>query len=221
MSAASLLIIGASGHGREVAAAARAAVAADPSWGAVCGFVDEAPALVGTMIGSLEVFAAPADAKRPASAALLGVGYPETKARILRRFLSEIADWPTLVHPHALLGERVSIDRGVFIQAGCVLTCDVQISEFATVNCGVTINHDVRVGRLATLSPGVHVGGNVTVGEGAFVGIGASIKQGVSIGAWSVVGAGAAIVEDVPDNAVVVGVPGRVSKTRKQGWQLE
>jgi sugar O-acyltransferase (sialic acid O-acetyltransferase NeuD family) len=204
-----------------VAAVARVAIDADPTWGVIRGFVDEAPELVGTTVGSLEVFAAPGDAGLDASGALLGVGYPEIKARIIRRFLTQVADWPTLIHPHALIGDRISINRGCFIQAGCVLTCDIELSDFVTVNCGATINHDVRVGSLATLSPGVHIGGHVTIGEGAFVGIGASVKQGVTLGEWSVVGAGAAIIEDVPSNAVVGGVPGRVIKTRKQGWHLE
>lgn len=221
MTSIPLLIIGASGHGREVAAAAREAVTADPAWGLVRAFVDEAAELRGTRVGSLEVFGTPSDASPDRSRALLGVGYPETKARVIRRFLTEIADWPTLVHPRASIGDRISIERGCFIQAGCVLTCDVEISEFVTVSCGTTINHDVRVGRLATLSPGVHIGGNVTIGEGAFVGIGASVKQGVTLGDWSIVGAGAAIIEDVPANSVVAGVPGRVIETRKRGWHLE
>ena len=60
----------------------------------------------------------------------------------------------------------------------------------------------------------------MTVGEGAFVGTGATVLEKICIGAWSVVGAGAVITRDVPPNSTVVGVPGRVIKTRGDGWQF-
>jgi acetyltransferase EpsM len=62
----------------------------------------------------------------------------------------------------------------------------------------------------AHISPGAHLAGNVTVQEGAHVGIGASIIQGITIGKWATIGAGTVIIQDVPDYAVVVGIPGKV-----------
>ena len=51
--------------------------------------------------------------------------------------------------------------------------------------------------------------------EGAHVGIGATVKQDITIGKWSVVGAGAVVVNNVPDNAVVVGNPARILNKKK------
>lgn len=55
---------------------------------------------------------------------------------------------------------------------------------------------------------------SVAVGFGADVGMNASILPGVSIGANAIVGAGAVVTQDVPEYAIVAGVPARVLRSR-------
>ncbi len=57
----------------------------------------------------------------------------------------------------------------------------------------------------------------VVVGFGADIGMNASILPGVRIGAHSIVGAGAVVTHDVPDYAIVAGVPARVVRDRRAG----
>jgi acetyltransferase-like isoleucine patch superfamily enzyme len=56
----------------------------------------------------------------------------------------------------------------------------------------------------------------VTVGVGADIGMNASILPGVHIGAHAIVGAGAVVTHDVPDYAIVAGVPARVVRDRRE-----
>jgi acetyltransferase-like isoleucine patch superfamily enzyme len=55
----------------------------------------------------------------------------------------------------------------------------------------------------------------VVIGYGADIGTNATILPGVHVGAHSIVGAGAVVTVDVPEYAVVAGVPARVTRYRK------
>ncbi|HEX8694183.1 MAG TPA: acetyltransferase [Longimicrobium sp.] len=220
MSVEPLVIYGAGGHGREVAALLADLNAAAPRW-EVLGFLDDG-APPGTPRGDLTVLGGidwlDGSGVRPHVA--LGVGAPALKRRLVERLRGRVAGFPALVHPGVALHPSVRLGEGALVTAGCVLTVDLEVGAFTTLNRLCTVSHDCRVGDYATLAPGVLLAGAVRVGEGADLGIGCSVIQGVAIGAWSVVGAGAAVVRDLPPDCTAVGVPARPIKHRPAGWHL-
>ncbi|HEV1034271.1 TPA: transferase, partial [Streptococcus pneumoniae] len=56
--------------------------------------------------------------------------------------------------------------------------------------------------------------GNVKIDDNVFIGAGATIRDAVSIGFGAIIGAGATVIHNVPENAVVVGTPGKIIKYR-------
>jgi carbonic anhydrase/acetyltransferase-like protein (isoleucine patch superfamily) len=93
--------------------------------------------------------------------------------------------------------EPITIGDRTNIQDGCVLHTDEGFP--LTVGAGVTVGH------LAMLH-------GCTIGDGCLIGIGAVILNGARIGSNCIVGAKALIGEGkvIPDDSVVLGVPGRV-----------
>jgi acetyltransferase-like isoleucine patch superfamily enzyme len=60
------------------------------------------------------------------------------------------------------------------------------------------------------------MGSSIHAGELTIVGIGASIATGVRVGRSAIISIGSSVVKDVPDYAVIEGVPGRVVGKRKR-----
>jgi len=122
------------------------------------------------------------------------------------RFVSHVSRFATgiEIHPAAKMGRGVFIDHGMGIVIG----------ETAEIGNNVSLLQGVTLGGTSTKREKRHptLRDNVTVGSGAKI-IGA-----ITIGENSRVGAGSVVVRDVPPNAVVVGVPGRV--TFKDGQRV-
>ncbi|HIZ34864.1 MAG TPA: serine O-acetyltransferase [Candidatus Ruania gallistercoris] len=117
--------------------------------------------------------------------------------RLPARVLSQLARALTGVeiHPGAVLGRRFFIDHGM----------GVVIGETAVVGDDVLMFHTSTLGG-RSMSKGKR---HPTLGDRVVIGAGAKVLGPITIGSDVQVGANAVVVKDVPDGAVVVGVPGR------------
>lgn len=122
-------------------------------------------------------------------------------------------NFQVLIRPYSRVSPlEVIIGKGSVVMVGAIINPFVRIGEQCIINSGVIVEHDCKIGNFVHICPGANLAGGVEVGEGTMIGIGAVIIQGVKIGKWAVIGAGAVIVNDIPDYAMVVGVPGKIIK---------
>ena len=101
------------------------------------------------------------------------------------------------IHPAAVLGPGLFIDHGM----------GVVIGETAEVGANVSILQGVTLGGTSVKREKRHP----TIGDNVSIGAGAKVIGGFTIGAGSRIGAGSVVVREVPENCVVVGVPGRIT----------
>lgn len=123
---------------------------------------------------------------------------------LLPRLLSQISRFFTgiEIHPGARIGRRFFIDHGM----------------------GVVIGETTEIGDDVLLYQGVTLGGtgkekgkrHPTLGDGVVVGTGAKVLGNIRIGDHVKIGAGSVVVRPVPDDATVVGVPGRIVRSHGQ-----
>ena len=133
---------------------------------------------------------------------------------------------PDLVNLYGCtIGDQTKIGAFVEIQKGAMVGNLCKISSHAFICEGVTIEDEVFIGHgvmfINDRYPRATTDGQlqteadwevipVLVKRGASIGSGAMIMCGVTIGEGAMVGAGAVVTRDVPDYAIVVGVPARV-----------
>ena len=123
---------------------------------------------------------------------------------------------------HAELGENCNLGQNVMIASGVRIGRNVKIQNNVSVYSGTTIEDDVFLGpscvltnvsnpRSQVVRRGVYE--TTLIRRGATIGANATIVCGVTLGRYCLVAAGTVVTRDVPDYALMVGVPGR-----QRGW---
>jgi acetyltransferase-like isoleucine patch superfamily enzyme len=134
----------------------------------------------------------------------------QTGNKVNVRELNEIGDSVSVgtlsvIEHHVTIGNNVRIHSQAFIP------------EYSVIEDGAWLGPNVVLTNAKyPLSPGVkdNLKGPI-VKKGAKIGANSTVLPGIVIGANALIGAGSVVVQDVPDNAVVVGNPARVIKQIK------
>jgi len=117
----------------------------------------------------------------------------------------------TVIEPSVVAASDLRIGEGSLVSFGSVILNSVSIDPYAFVGSGVKILHDVCIGRNCVIGGGSVIGSTTAIGANFACGVGAVIRSGgVKIGENVQLAAGAVVLRDVPDNAFVIGNPGRV-----------
>ena len=126
------------------------------------------------------------------------------KFHLVARIISQFSRFLTgiEIHPNAKIGKNLFIDHGM----------GVVIGETSDIGDNVTIYHMATLGGIA---PSINsdnqrnVKRHPTLKENVVVGSGAQILGPVVVGKNAKIGANAVVTKDVPENAVMVGIPAK------------
>lgn len=147
---------------------------------------------------------------------VIGIAFPKIKFRVINKIKNfGYHNFPNLISSAAWISRNVTMGEGCLIYPGTSINYNTNIGDFVIFNMNCAIGHDCKIGNNISFAPGVLLGGNTSIADYTEIGIGSKCLQGINIGSCAKIGAGTVIINDVPDNVVVVGNPGRVIKINK------
>jgi len=120
------------------------------------------------------------------------------------------------------IGKRCNIGQNVVVSPQVVIGDNVKIQNNVSIYTGVILENDVFCGPSMVFTNVVNPRSHVSrkdeyratlVKQGASLGANSTVVCGHTIGRYAFIGAGAVVTKDVPDYALIVGNPGRIS-----GW---
>lgn len=134
--------------------------------------------------------------------------------------LMDISRLNARIEPGAMIRDGAEIEENAVIMMGAVINIGAKIGS------GTMVDMNAVVGAGAIIESGCHIGAGAVIAgtieppsaaptricSGVMVGANAVILEGVTVGENAVVAAGSVVIKDVPNNAVVAGVPAEFIK---------
>ncbi len=208
-----IAIIGAGGFGREVKTLIDDINKKNQEY-SIIGFFDD-KLEKGTIINGLKNLGA-IDELNKVDYSLnvaLGIGVPNIKQQIILNLNNENIIFPNLIHPSVIMSsDAVILGKGNVICAGTIITCNIKIDNFVTLNLSCTVGHDTTINDFSSFMPSVNISGEVKIEKAVYVGTGAKIINQLEIGKNTIIGAGAVVSKTLPENCTAVGIPAKPIK---------
>ncbi|OEF25936.1 acetyltransferase [Vibrio rumoiensis] len=200
----SLIIVGASGFGKEVAWLAKRLKLN------ILGFLDDDENLSGSTLYGYPVLGCISDWHHYEDHVFsVAIASPRIRKKIITQMMaSGNPNFHTLIDPSVQVeGEVNNIGSGTIICAGTICTADINIGHFSIINKQVSVGHDVNIGDFCTIAPQVMLGGHSIIGDGSEIGASTSIRQASVVGSGASIGMGSVVVKNIDANSLYFGSP--------------
>ena len=203
-----IIIVGASGLGREIADWIEDINEVEPTWN-ILGYLDDnLDALNGyptdyKVIGTISEWE-----PRPSQWFVCGLAIPEVKRHCVGMLQSKGAQFATIIHPTAIISKFAEIGEGSVITQRSGVNTNAKVGKFVTL-LESRMGHDSSIGDFSTLSGDCNINGHVSIGKDVYVSCGVSIAPSKKIGDNAKIGIGSVVISNVKAGITVFGNPSK------------
>ncbi len=206
MGVISLLIYGASGHGKVIYDVA------ERLGYKVEGFIDDDENKRFLLGKPVFRFSNLKDKKN----IVLGIGDNRIRSKIYNKIKQNGHNIVSIIDKSAVVSEFATVGEGSVVFANCVINNSAVLGKGCIVNTGAIVEHDCVIGDFSHISPNAALAGGVKVGSFTQIGIGSCVRELIEVGSSVIVGAGTVVVKNIEDNAIMVGNPARFLKRNNE-----
>jgi sugar O-acyltransferase (sialic acid O-acetyltransferase NeuD family) len=204
-----LVIIGASGLGREVFDLAHFCYGNLECF-KVKGFLSDNPSNIDKM-GYPSVLSTVSDYElEEGDVFFCAIGNVQDRKKTIEIILAKGGKFINLIHPTAIISPSAKIGSGVAIKAFCSIASDVKIGNYTYLQSSVIIGHDVSIGDFCQINSFSFFAGCVQVGDLCTINAGAKLIQSVVVEEGSKVGMGSVVLRKVKKGTTVFGMPAKL-----------
>ena len=121
------------------------------------------------------------------------------------------------IHPSIVIGNNVTLGKGIVAMAGCIFNPKSFIGNFTFFATGAQVEHDNYIDDFSSISAGSITGGYVKLGKYSAVTLGVTIMDRVEIGENTVIGSGSLVTKSFPSDVLAYGNPAKIIRNRTKG----
>lgn len=187
----------------------------------IVGFLDDDPKYIGQSVRGVPILGGITKLNDLKSTEGIEAVYcPLGNNKLRVKFLSMARELgyqtPNYIHPSVLISPNVTIGNGVYILLGTTIMPHTIIKDYVMISMGVHLAHHNVLEEGVFLSTGCNFGASIHAHKYAYCGISSTIMTGIhELGEDCLIGAGAVVIKDVPEKAVMAGVPARIIKIKE------
>jgi len=185
----------------------------------ILGYIDDDEKLIGYKFNGIEVLGNRNFLFQNTNkdvAVFVPIGNNDVRIELLQK-LNDLGFYtPSFTHPRSYVHDSVKMGKAIYILPGTNIMPYTVLGDYVMVSMGVNIAHHNTIENGCFFSQGSNVGASIHIQTKAYMSISSTVMTGVkSVGKNALIGAGAVVIENVPDNAVMVGVPAKILRYKE------